>query len=136
MLADWGCHLIDVLYFAYDLPSPEAVQTNTPRPSGVCHSGHNSSIITYPAGGVRFAREKFVLHYNDSGIRPSFAALGLPVSKITSNCTMVVCEEGTLLLEPSGNMEIYRKGQLVENEPMPEVAPRDHWPSLSRMAGT
>jgi predicted dehydrogenase len=26
-LADWGCHLLDLLYFAYDLPSPEAVLT-------------------------------------------------------------------------------------------------------------
>ena len=24
-------------------------------------------------------------------------------------------------------MEIYRKGKLVENEKMPEVAPRNHW---------
>ncbi|MCB1061832.1 MAG: Gfo/Idh/MocA family oxidoreductase [Verrucomicrobiae bacterium] len=127
MLADWGCHLIDVLYFAYDLPSPTAVQTNTPKPAGVCHSGHNESTITYTGLGDRFARDQFVLHYNDSGIRPSFAALGLPVSKITGTCTMIVCEDGALLLEPSGNMEIYRKGKLVENEPLPEVAPRDHW---------
>ena len=126
MLADWGCHLIDVLYFAYDLPSPEAVQTNTLKPSNECHSGHNQSTITYP-GGDNFAAEKFVLQYNDSNIRPSFASLGLPVSKITGSCTMVVCEEGTLLLEPGGNMEIYRKGKLVENEPKAEVAPRDHW---------
>jgi len=29
-LADWGCHLLDLLYFAYDLPAPEAVLTHTP----------------------------------------------------------------------------------------------------------
>lgn len=127
MLADWGCHLIDVLYFAYDLAAPEAVQTNTLKPAGVCHTGHNASVITYAGGGDRFARDKFVLHYNDSGIRPSFASLGLPVSKITGTCTMIVCEEGALLLEPSGNMEIYRNGKLVENEPRPKVEPRDHW---------
>ena len=40
---------------------------------------------------------------------------------------MIVCEEGTMILEPGGNFEIYRKGKLVENEPLPEVAPRDHW---------
>lgn len=126
MLADWGCHLIDLLYFAYDMSAPESVQTNTLKPSDACHSGYNHSVITY-AGGGNFAREKFVLHYADSGIRPSFASLGLPVSKITGSCTMVVCEEGALLLEPGGEMEIYRKGKLVENEPMPEVGPRDHW---------
>ncbi len=126
MLADWGCHLIDILYFAYDLPSPEAVQTNTMKPSNDCHSGYNMSTITYP-GGDKFARDKFVLHYNDSNIRPSFSSLGLPVSKITSTCTMIVCEEGALLLQPGGEMEIYRKGKLVENEPLAEVAPRNHW---------
>lgn len=128
MLADWGCHLIDVLYFAYDLPAPTAVQTNTPKPAGVCHTGHNEATITYAGVDAdRFARTPFVLHYNDSGIRPSFASLGLPVSKITGTCTMIVCEDGALLLEPSGDMEIYRKGKLVENEPLPEVEPRDHW---------
>lgn len=126
MLADWGCHVIDVLYFAYDLPHPEAVQTNTMKPAGEVHSGYNQSTITYP-GGDGFAREKFVLYYNDSDIRPSFASLGLPESKIKGTCTMVVCEEGTMLLEPGGNFEIYRKGKLVENEPRPEVGPRDHW---------
>lgn len=126
MLADWGCHLIDVLYFAYDLEAPEAVQTNTMKPSDVSHTGYNQSVITYP-GGDKFAGDKFVLHYNDSNIRPSFASLGLPVPKIKSTCTLVLCEEGALLVEPGGKMEIYRKGKLVENEKMPEVAPRDHW---------
>jgi predicted dehydrogenase len=127
MLADWGCHVIDVLYFAYDLPSPEAVQTNTMKPPGVCHSGYNQSVITYP-GGDNFARDKFVLHFNDSGIKPSFASLGLPApTTIKGTCTLVVCEEGALFVEPGGKMEIYRKGKLVENEAMPEVGPRQHW---------
>ncbi|MDP4938776.1 MAG: hypothetical protein NWR21_05635, partial [Verrucomicrobiales bacterium] len=127
MLADWGCHLVDVLYFAYDLGAPETVQTNTMKPSDVCHTGYNQSILTYAGGGDRFVKEKFVVHYSDSGIRPSFATLGLPVSKITGSCTLILCEEGALLLEPGGEMEIYRKGKLVENEPLPEVAPRQHW---------
>ncbi|MDF1752972.1 MAG: Gfo/Idh/MocA family oxidoreductase [Verrucomicrobiales bacterium] len=126
MLADWGCHVIDLLYFAYDMKSPTAVQTDTMKPSNECHSGYNRATITYP-GGDNFAGDEFVLSFCDSKIRPSFAALGLPVSNITGTCTMVVCEEGALLLEPGGKMEIYRKGKLVENEPLPEVGPRDHW---------
>ncbi len=126
MLADWGCHVIDLLYFAYDLPSPTAVQTDTMKPSDICHSGYNQSTITYP-GGDNFAGENFVLRFCDSGVRPSFASLGLPVSKFTGTSTMVVCEEGALILQPGGEMEIYRKGKLVESEPMPEVGPRDHW---------
>jgi predicted dehydrogenase len=125
-LADWGCHLLDLLYFAYDLPSPEAVVTQTPRPSTTGHSAHNESTITYPGGG-KFAREKFVVHYNDSGIMPSFAALGLPPMKVAPNHTLVVCEDGVLMLQADGKITIFRKGKIVPNEPMPEVAPRNHW---------
>jgi predicted dehydrogenase len=125
-LADWGCHLLDLLYFAYDLPSPEAVLTHTIRPSNTGHSAHNQSTITYPGGG-NFAREKFVVHYNDSSLLPSFAALGLPPTNVGANHTMVVCEEGTLLLQADGKITIFRKGKVVPNEPLPEVAPRNHW---------
>jgi len=125
-LADWGCHLLDLLFFAYDLPSPEAVLTHTNRPSGTGHSAHNQSTITFPGGG-RFAREKFVLHYNDSALLPSFASLGLPDTKPAANHTMVVCEEGTLLLQADGKMTIFRKGKVVPDEPLPKVEPRDHW---------
>ena len=125
-LADWGCHLLDLLYFAYDLGSPEAVLTHTPRPANTGHSAHNESTITFPGGG-KFTREKFVVHYNDDTLLPSFAALGLPPTKVDANHTMVVCEEGTLLLQADGKITIFRKGKVVENEPMPEVAPRNHW---------
>jgi predicted dehydrogenase len=127
-LADWGCHLLDLIYFAYDLPSPEAVQTHTIKPSNTGHSAHNQSTITYPGGG-KFAREKFVVHYNDSSLLPSFAALGLPQPppRLGANYTMVVCEEGTLLLQADGKITIYRKGKVVNDEPMPEVTPRQHW---------
>lgn len=124
--ADWGCHLLDLLYFAYDLPSPEAVITYTGRAANTGHSSHNLSTVTYPGGGS-FARGKFVVHYNDTSLQPSFAALGLPPMKVDANHTMVVCEDGTLLLQADGKVTIFRKGKVVENEPMPEVAPRDHW---------
>lgn len=125
-LADWGCHLLDLLYFAYDLPSPTAVQTNTIRSANSGHSAYNQSTITYP-GGKNFARENFILHYNDSGITPSFAALGLPPMKVGANRTMVVCEEGTLLLEANGGLQIFRDGKEVKNEPLPKVPKRNHW---------
>lgn len=126
-LADWGCHLLDLLYFAYDeLGSPEAVITHTPRPSNTGHTSHNQSTLTY-AGGGKFAREKFVVHYNDDALLPSFAALGLPPTKAGANHTMVVCEEGTLLLPADGKPAIYRKGKLVADEPMPETTPHNHW---------
>ncbi len=125
-LADWGCHLLDLLYFAYDLPAPEAVVTFTLKPATTGHTSHNQSVITF-AGGGKFVREKFVVHYNDSSQQPSFAALGLPPLKVGANRTMVVCEDGVLLLEADGKITIFRKGKAVENEPLPQVEPRDHW---------
>lgn len=125
-LADWGCHLLDLLYFAYDLPSPEAVLTHTIRAANTGHSAHNQSTITYPGGG-KFVREKFVVHYNDDALMPSFAALGLPPMKVGANHTMVVCEEGVLLLQADGRITVFRKGKIVEDESLPEVAPRNHW---------
>lgn len=127
-LADWGCHLLDLLFFAYDLPSPEAVITHTIKPSNTGHSAHNMSTITFPVHDTgRFAREKFVLHYNDSALMPSFAALGLPDVKFAANHTMVVCEDGVLVLQADGKISIFRKGQQVYDEPLPKVEPRNHW---------
>ena len=126
-LADWGCHLLDLLYFAYDLPSPEAVQTHTIKPSNTGHTAHNMSTITYAGGGGKFVREKFVVHYHDSGLMPSFAALGLPPMKVDANHTMVVCEDGVLLLQADGKITIFRKGKVVTDEPLPSVAPRNLW---------
>lgn len=125
-LGDWGCHLLDLFYFAYEMPAPESVQTHTIRPSNTGHSAHDQSIITYPGGG-RFAREKFVIHYNDNALKPSFAALGLPLMDIRSNYILVICEEGALLVEAAGQMTIFRKGKVAEHEPRPTVAPRHHW---------
>ncbi|MBI1177984.1 hypothetical protein GC207_11175 [bacterium] len=125
-LADWGCHLLDLLYFAYDLPRPEAVLTNTLKPPMDSHTAHNISTITYPGGG-KFAREKFVVRYSDSALVPSFAALGLPDVKVGANYTMVVCEEGTLLLQADGVPQVFRKGKEIQDEPLPEIGKRNHW---------
>ncbi|MBM3876570.1 MAG: Gfo/Idh/MocA family oxidoreductase [Verrucomicrobia bacterium] len=125
-LADWGCHLLDLLYFAYDMPAPEAVITHTPKPSSTGHTSHNQSTITYPGGG-RFAREKFVVRYNDDALLPSFAALGLPPTNVGANHTMVVCTEGTLLLQADGKITIFRKGKVVTDEPLPATEPHNHW---------
>jgi predicted dehydrogenase len=126
-LADWGCHLLDLLFFAYDLAAPEAVLTHTPRPSSTGHTAHNMSTLTFPGGGSKFVREKFVVHYNDDALLPSFASLGLPPTKVGANHTMVVCDEGTLLLEADGRITIFRKGKEAEDEPLPKVEPRNHW---------
>jgi hypothetical protein len=44
-----------------------------------------------------------------------------------ANRTMVVCEEGTLLLEANGGLQIFRDGKEVKDEPRPKVPERNHW---------
>ena len=61
-LGDWCTHLLDVPYFAYNLPSPIAVVSHTRTPSDFYHAQHVSSTLTYPVSGDRFARGDFVLH--------------------------------------------------------------------------
>ncbi len=126
-LNDWGCHLLDVLYYAFDMPAPEAVLAHTSRPAGVAHSAHNQCTITYPGSGD-FAREKFVLRYNDSSQGPSYAALGLPPMRFGANHTLIVCEEGALLLQADAQPAlVFRNGEIARDEPWPEVPPRNHW---------
>ena len=138
-LGDWCTHLLDVLSFAYDLPSPIAVLSQTRTPSDFYHAQHVSSTLTYPGGGDRFARPEFVVHYRDKGQAPSRAALGLPPGRFPSLGTLVVCEGGVLYVQPEGEIEVWRDGKPVDWKTIPgqgEVVARNHWHSwVDRILG-
>lgn len=138
-LGDWCTHLLDVLYFAYDLPSPIAVQAHTRAPSDFYHAQHVASTLTYPGGGERFARPEFVVRYCDKGQAPSRAALGLPPGHFPSMGTLVVCEDGVLYVQPEGELEVWRDGKPVDWKAIPgqgEVVARNHWHSwVDRILG-
>jgi predicted dehydrogenase len=129
-LGDWCTHLLDVLYFAYDLPAPVAVVSHTRTPSDFYHAQHVHSTLTYPVTGERFARERFVVHYCDKSQAPSRAALGLPAGDWPGIGTLVVCEGGVLLVEPEGAIQCWIGGAPVDWKPIPgqgEVVARNHW---------
>lgn len=129
-LGDWCTHLLDVLYFAYDLPAPVAVVSQTRTPSDFYHAQHVHSTLTYPVAGERFARERFVVHYCDKSQAPSRAALGLPAGEWPGIGTLVVCEGGVLLVEPEGAIQCWIGGTPVDWKSIPgqgEVAARNHW---------
>lgn len=127
-LTDWCCHLLDVVYLALDLEGPIAVQTNTPRPStAVGHSAFNQSWLTYNKTPYT-AGERFVIHYNDHNLHPPCSETGLPFgTRFSTNRTIFVCENGTLVLGANGDLTIFQGGKKVEDYPLPEVAPREHW---------
>jgi predicted dehydrogenase len=131
-LGDWCTHLLDVLYYAYDLPSPQAVLSHTHHPSDFYHALHVHSVLSYPGGGERFARPVFPVHYSDKGQRPSRAALGLPPGDFQSTGTLVVCENGVLYVAPEGHMEVWQDGEPVDWKTFPGLdglAERNHWHS-------
>lgn len=130
-LGDWCTHLLDVLYYAYDLPSPLAVLSHTRWPSDFYHAQHVHSVLTYP-GGPQFAGPVFPVHYNDKGQRPSLRSLGLPAGKLDGTGTLVVCEHGALFVAPEGRTEVWRDGKPVKVEELtglPERKDRNHWHS-------
>lgn len=127
-LGDWCCHLLDFIYYALDLDVPIAVQTNTPKAAtAIGHSAYNQSRITFnqtkhTVGG------RFVVHYSDSAIYPSNSETHLPFgTRFSQNHSMIVCENGTIVLGANGNMSIFQNGKKVKNFPMPKVAKTSHW---------
>jgi predicted dehydrogenase len=129
---DWCTHLLDVLYFAYDLPSPIAVQCHTHEPSGFYHTRFVKSTLTYAVPGDRFANGRFVVTYADQSQAPSRASLGLPAGKWPGTGTLVVCEGGVLLVEQEGAIEVWIGGKPVDFATIPgqgTVTARNHWHS-------
>lgn len=132
-LGDWGCHVLDVIIFAYDeLLSPIAVQTHCVKsPNPLFHSHPSQSTITYAVNSDQFVRKQFAIHYSDSAQAPSRAALGLPAGKYPdNNMTVVVCEGGVLCLSANGRLEIWRDGKMESGMKMPGLPefPRiNHW---------
>ena len=129
-LGDWCTHLLDVPYFAYNLPAPIAVVSHTRTPSDFYHAQHVASTLTYPVSGDRFARREFVVRYCDKSQAPSRASLGLPAGNWPGMGTLVVCEGGVLLVEPEGQLQVWIEGVPVDWRQVPgqgEVRARNHW---------
>lgn len=132
-LGDWGCHVLDVIFYGYDeLISPIAVQTHCrPRETPLFHAHPCHSTITYAVDSNKFARKTFPIFYSDSAQAPSRAALGIPDGKFSDdNMTVVVCEGGVLTLASNGHLEIWRNGKMtpgLEMPNLPEFAPMNHW---------
>lgn len=132
-LGDWGCHILDVILYAYgELTSPIAVRTLCPEPAGEhFHVNPCRSEITYAVDSDRFVKRSFTIHYNDENQQAARAALGLPAEAwFDNNCTVVVCEGGTLVLGAGGRLEIWRGGKMTEGLKMPglpDYPELNHW---------
>jgi len=134
-LGDWGCHVLDVIFYGYDeLQTPIAVQTNcSPSPNPLIHTFPCNSTITYAVNSEKFARKTFPIYYSDSAQSVSRAAIGLPPGNFGSkNMTVVVCENGVITLTENGFLEVWRDGVLtkgLEMPGLPEFPEMNHWHS-------
>ena len=133
-LGDWCTHLLDILTFAYDLPSPRSVLANTLEPSDFYHARGVRSTLVYDVSKQlnreRFARDRFVVHYADQAQAPSRAALGLPPGKFGNIGTLVVCEGGVICCGAEGPIEVWIDGKSVDFKTLPglgKVTARNHW---------
>lgn len=131
-LGDWGCHMLDVLFFGYDeLLSPVSVTTACPEPaSKYFHSNPCKSTLVYQVASNRFADKTFPVHFYDSGQVPTPEQLRIHQPLKDEYLTAVVCEGGTLTLEPDGGLKIWRKGGVSGGMGMPGLPPfppLNHW---------
>jgi len=132
-IADWSVHLTDVLFYAFpELQSPTRVCTRTAsRDLEHFHADKVLSTLTYPVKSDKFANSVCNFHFYDSGMKPDRAQLGLPPGEWPDNIfTIVVCEGGTLVLAPSGPIEIWRDGVKSDGlawPGLPELANFNHW---------
>jgi predicted dehydrogenase len=131
-LGDWGCHILDVIFFSYDeLQSPISVKTDCPEPaSKEFHVNPCKSTTIYQVNSDKFAGKTFPIHYWDSNQQPSPEQMRIPEPLKDSNMTVVVCEGGTLTLEADGRLKIWRDGKMEEGLRMPNLPkfqPLNHW---------
>ncbi|HEX5790547.1 MAG TPA: Gfo/Idh/MocA family oxidoreductase [Luteolibacter sp.] len=132
-LGDWGCHILDVIFYAYDeLGSPISVQTDCPEPAGeVFHVNPCKSVTTYAVKSDKFASNTFKIHYNDSNQAPSPEQMRIGEAVKTDNMTVVVCEKGTLVLEAGGALKIWRDGKAEQGLRMEGMPAKweaiNHW---------
>lgn len=138
-LGDWGVHLLDIIMYAYpELTSPVSVRCDTPRAADWYHCTECRSTMTYAVSGDRFKHDTFPVHYNDAGVGYDLRSLGIPKDKVGANQTVVVCENGTLIINAGGNkLECYVKNELVSPTDLganTDVGKYAHWGSWIEQA--
>jgi len=133
MIGDWVVHMVDVLMYAFpELISPTHVCTRTPsRSLEHFHADKVLSTLTYNVTSEKFATTSFNLYFHDAGIKPDRAQLGIGEGAWPDdNCTIVVCEGGTLVLAPEGPLQVWRDGQMTDGMSMPGLPTFEsfnHW---------
>ncbi|MBN4052749.1 Gfo/Idh/MocA family oxidoreductase [Roseiflexus sp. AH-315-K22] len=132
-IADWVVHLTDVLFYAFpELDSPTQVCSRTPSHDlSHFHADRVLSTLTYPVASDRFANSTCNMYFYDTQLKPDRAQLGIGEGDWPGGIfTVVVCEGGTLVLAPSGPIEVWRDGEMTDGlawPGLPEYEDFNHW---------
>jgi hypothetical protein len=131
-LGDWGCHILDVIFFSYDeLMSPVSVKTDCAEPAGkFFHTNPCKSTVVYQVKSGQFTGPTFPIHYYDSNQQPTPEQMRIPEPLKGGNIMAMVCEKGTLVLEADGRPIIWRDGKKEEGmrlPGLPEFPRLNHW---------
>ncbi|MFN3167056.1 MAG: Gfo/Idh/MocA family oxidoreductase [Phycisphaeraceae bacterium] len=134
-LGDWGCHLLDVVFYAYpELTSPVSVIAHVEDPpEGMFHAYKCKTTMTYNTSTDAFAGKTVKVHYADEGQVPTAEELNLPEGAKPigdKNQTCFVCEGGTLMLSAGGGLQVYRDGKSEKWQDlpgMPKFEGFNHW---------
>ncbi len=132
-IADWVVHLTDVLFYAFpELQSPTQVCSRTPSHDLTWfHADRVLSTLTYPVSGEKFAGATCNFYFYDTHLKPDRGQLGIGEGEWPGGIfTVVVCEGGTMVLGPSGPLEIWRDGQMTDGlqwPGLPVYEKFNHW---------
>ena len=96
-LGDMGCHAIDPVATAVELPAPSRVWAEGPRPNG--ETGPEWSIVNYQFPGTSHTVDPFRLTWYDGGQRPSRELFGSDEYSQWKNGLLFVGQKGLLLVD-------------------------------------
>lgn len=133
-LGDWGCHLLDVVFYAYpELGSPVKVTAQVgDAPDAWFQARRCKTVLTFKVSTPAFAGQEVKVHYSDEGQAPTREELGLPegAKAFDPNLTSFVCEGGTLMVSAGGALQVWRGGKQedwAKLPGMPKFKAFNHW---------
>jgi predicted dehydrogenase len=127
-LGDMGCHIIDPIVWALDLPAPRSVRYEGPEPTPETFPTWERIHYRFP-GTDYTAGDSIDVVWHDGGRKPPEDLAQLPAGrKLPSNGTLFVGTEGTLVT-PHGSQALpalYPEEKFRDYR-LPELAGRDHY---------
>jgi len=124
-LGDMGCHIIDPVFNALELPPPKTVSAEGPPP--LSESPPTSCVVHWEFQGAKHSTDTLKLSWYENGKLPPRELFQAPDDwKISSNAVLFVGEKGNLFVGFPEMPELFPK-EAFANYKMPELMDHDHY---------